>query len=227
MSDLDCKAEDIKRAIPVGSIDFVARYLDTVHGITTMSPIEVPRELRNERFLKRDYKIVGYNEIPRTGCYFIKDASKLKQFTFLGETSVLWNDNGKDIVKDHLFVVSEIVDILAEYRVFVSGDNIMGIQFYDGNSLIMPSQSEIHKLQEAVLRYSTNPARPRSYALDIAIIRTDTKEGRDLVVIECCPFTSLGTYGFAGAFLPYMYRDGVEWYIKHNTPMQKYETSKS
>ena len=227
---------NMKEAVPVGSIDFVGQYLKQIHGIDNMNPIEVPNELRMDKFLWRDYRIVGVDELPQKGYYFIKDVSQLKQFTYTGEVSYLFYNGVFDEPKrfdtrlhlnpNHLFEVSEVVNILSEYRVFISEDKIKGIQFYDGDPTIMPTPDEINKLQEAVIRYSVNPTRPRAYALDIAVIKTKTDIGRDLMIIESCPFASLGLYGLVGSFLPYMYRDGIDWYIKHNTKIQKYRNTK-
>lgn len=86
----------------------------------------------------------------------------------------------------------------------------------------MPTPKEISKIKEMVLRYTLNNQRPMAYSLDIAIIETKTEEGRDLMIIECHPFTSLGLYGLVGSFLPYAYKNGVDWYIRYNTPIQKF-----
>lgn len=54
--------------IPVGTIDFVETYLkNTVKGFYRENPIEIPKYLRTDEFLKRDYKIVEYKDIPTRG----------------------------------------------------------------------------------------------------------------------------------------------------------------
>ena len=121
-----------------------------------------------------------------------------------------------------LYVFSEVKNILSEYRVFVYKDEIKGIQFYDGNPTVMPTPSEINKIQEMVLRYMLDNNRPGAYSLDVAIIETKNENKRDLMILECHPFTSLGLYGINGSFLPYAYREGLDWYIKHKTPLEKF-----
>ena len=79
--------EDIKSAkslpkgyIPIGSIGFVEAYLSATEGFSHENPIEVPEYLRTDEFLKRSYRIVGREDIPKRGTYFIKDVSNLKSF---------------------------------------------------------------------------------------------------------------------------------------------------
>lgn len=227
---------DIKKAIPVGSIDFVARYLQKVHNITHMSPIEVPNILRTDEFLGRKYSIVESNQIPQTGYFFIKDVSELKVFTYIGDMTNFHFEMFEEKVNslfncelklnpNHLFQVSEVVKILSEYRVFVFNDNIERIQFYDGVSTVMPTPEEIKKLQKMVLKYMLDNSRPKAYALDIAII--EKEQGRDLIVLESCPFISLGTYGFVGSNLPYMYQAGLDWYITCNESVKKFSNFKN
>ena len=73
MADL-CGAgkADVKEGLPVGTIPFVETWLKKCHGISRINPIEIPKCLRTEEFLKRFYRIVPFNEIPR-GDYFVKD----------------------------------------------------------------------------------------------------------------------------------------------------------
>lgn len=220
--NLDSKL-NIKKAIPVGSIEFVSKYLKTVHDIAQMNPIEVPDELRLEEFLGRRYSIIESNEIPKEGYYFIKDVSELKVFTYIGDMQYFhFEVFNLHLNPNHLFQVSEVVNILSEYRVLVFNDEIERIQFYDGNPTIMPTPNEIKKIQKMVLRYMLNKNRPKAYALDVAIIKTHSKDGRELIVLESCPFASLGTYGFVSSNLPYMYQAGIDWYINSNDSIKKF-----
>ena len=222
----------LKKCVPVGSIEFVSKYLKKVHNIDNMNPLEVPECLRLDKFLNRKYAIVDKDHLPKDGYWFIKDVSELKNFTYLGNMEYFFYpeifdkptnnvDTRLHLNPNHLFEVSEPMDILSEYRVCVCDDKIKGIQFYDGNPLIMPTPNEIEKIEEMVLRYSLDKTRPMSYAMDIGIIKNNLL-GRDIMLIEMCPFACLGTYGLVGSFLPYMYKDGVDWYIQHNTKISKF-----
>lgn len=205
-----------KQAIPVGSIQFVQRYLEVVHGRTeNMNPIEVPKELRFEKFLKRQYSIVDYEHLPKSGYWFIKDVSQLKNGTYLGRVPALQIE-GFD--SDHLFVVSEVKNILSEYRVIVYQDKIEAIQFYDGDPTIMPTPDEIKKIKEMVLRYSQNRNRPGAYTLDVAIVKEG--DGRDLMLLEVHSFVSVGVYSDVGYKLPKMYIEGFKWQLEQNLPLE-------
>jgi hypothetical protein len=214
-------------AIPVGSLEFVQAYLSEFHGIDNMNPIEIPQCLRLPHILLRNYDIVQYENLPQTGNYFIKDVSKLKSFAYSGSMNNLLTGNEdrhsqlyQSLAREHLFQVSDILPILSEYRVIVIKDKIYGIQFYDGSPTIMPTPKEIIKIQEMVTRYSLDKTRPGAYAMDVAIVKTDSEEGRDLALVELCPTVSCGLYGCRGAFLPMMYRLGLEWYIQHNNKIE-------
>ena len=215
---------NIKNAIPVGSLEFVGAYLKLVHNIKRMNPIEIPNEMRLDKFINRKYSIVEKNELPKSGYFFTKYASELKVFSHTGRIETLQHeDDGKEpFIKDGLYVVSEVVNILSEYRCFILDDEIKGIQYYDGNPTIMPTPEDINKLKEMVLRYSINPARPKAYTLDVAIIKD-----KGLSILECHPFCSVGLYGLVGSFLPYAYRYGLDWYINHNLELEKYNNFNS
>lgn len=212
-------------ATPVGTIEFVEKFLSIVHNIPYMAPIEIPEVLRKEEYLLREYRIIDADQVPWTGDWFIKDASRLKQFSYLGDMSMFMydgifdrpkeNDYSLHLDKSHKFVLSKRVCIQSEYRAFVYNDDIKGIQFYNGNPLVMPTEDEIKKLRKMVSNYMADDTRPKAYAIDIAVIKTEPKS-RDIVLIELCPFACVGTYGFSGN-LPYMYRDGFLWYLQHNT----------
>lgn len=206
---------NMKEAVPVGSIEFVQQYLKTYHNVDKMNPIEVPDILRHERFLKRKYSIIEKSELPKEGYYFTKYVSELKQFSYTGLIENLKRD--VPVLKDGLYQLSEVVEILSEYRCFVSQDDIMGIQFYNGDPTILPNEKEIELLKEMVIRYTVDKKRPMAYTFDIAIIKD-----RGLAIIECHPHTSVGLYGLYGGFLPYCYKFGLDWYIKHNNKLNKF-----
>ena len=71
---------NIANFIPIGSLNFVTKWMELKTGIKgNQIPIEIPSFLQTEYFLKRDYRIVSYDEIPDKGTYFIKDTSVLKK----------------------------------------------------------------------------------------------------------------------------------------------------
>lgn len=215
----------IENAIPVGTLEYVQAYLSSIHSIDHMSPIEVPEELRLDKFLCRKYSIIDKEELmTKKGYWFVKYASKLKQFSYSGLIDlILYEDEGEEpFLKEGLYVFSEVKDILSEYRVIVNRNEIMGIQFYDGDPTIMPTVEEINKIKEMVLRLSINSHNPVAYTLDVAIIKCNNNIGRDLMLIEVHPFVSCGLYGCTGSFLPDAYRNGLDWYLNQNFQLKKF-----
>lgn len=217
----------IKEAIPVGTIDFVQAYLDAVYNINYMNPIEVPDELRLDRYLNRGYAVVDKSELPSKGYYFVKYASKLKEFSCTCDIESIPKEPNKLLpklthyLKDGLYVLSEPVQILSEYRCFILRDKVIGIQFYDGDCMVMPSETDLNKLDEMVMRYSINPHRPQAYTLDIALVKD-----KGLSILECHPFSSVGLYGLSDSSLPICYRLGIDWYIQENIKLKKYNNFK-
>lgn len=213
--------DELFNSIPVGSIDFVQSYLEKAYSITIMHPIEVPERLRIPKMLLRSYAIVKYDNLPQKGNWFVKDVTGLKKETYCGPIEELRSDSSKiALYKSHIYQISSVLDIIAEYRVFVHHDKIVGIQYYDGDVLAMPTPTEIKKIQEAVVRYSIAKDCPDAYTMDWAIVNTGCKkEPRDVALLEVHPFVSVGTYGLEGPVLVDMYKNGLQWYIKHNTPL--------
>lgn len=216
----------LKKAIPVGTIEFVQSYLSEVHKIKHMSPIEIPKELRLHKFMLRNYKVVQRVDIPHGEYKFIKNASVLKQPTFIGKTDD-WLKMKLMCNTSDLYQVSDVLNIMAEYRVIVLNNKILGIQFYDGDCTVMPNEHEIRKIKEMVLRYSQSKTCPDAYGMDIAIVKSEDKElnNRDLALIEIGPFVSMANYGCRGYFLPQLYQKGLQWYLKYNTTIQQVQTT--
>ncbi|MBO5388021.1 MAG: ATP-grasp domain-containing protein [Lachnospiraceae bacterium] len=212
--------------IPVGNIDFVSEYVRKYYGIEHQHPIEIPKILREYKFLKRDYSIVNYNELPTKGLWFIKDASQLKVFSYSGDISFLegcWNDTKEystalKLDKEHLYQVSEIVDILAEFRVYVIGGKIEAITQYDGKPGIFP---DTQLIEEAHNLYVKSGDAPRSYTMDIMVTPRGTS------IIEIHNFTSVGLYTVLfGDSLVYAYRDALDYIIDKNIKPSKTRITK-
>lgn len=215
--------EEYKTAIPIGTIEFVSLWLKIFYNIDNINPIEIPYFLRTEEFLKRDYHIVSADKIPNKGTFFIKDASKLKQFSYSGEMAYFMRedifgepktkfDSSLYLNKDHLYQVSEVVNILSEYRVYIINGKIQAISNYNGNPCVFP---DINIIDKANLIYSTKKDYPKSYTMDIMVTNRGTS------IIEIHPFLACGLYTTLwGDNLIYAYRDGIDYVVNHNTKPQ-------
>lgn len=206
--------------IPIGDLRFVKVFLDRFLGVHNMNPIEVPKELQRYDVVKRNYSIVKGSELPRNGRYFVKDVSVLKNFSYQGDMLYLLSDskykvdNTLKINPDRLYQLSEIVDFVSEYRCFVRRGRVLGIQYYLGDPLTMPSESMINELKAWAMTYSLSNSAPKSYQMDVGIMVKNGK--KQLALIEVHPVTSLGLYGFYTDSLPELYVEGFRWYIDEN-----------
>ena len=188
-----------KTGIPIGSIEFIEKWLSYFYN-KPMKPIEVPPILRTEEFLKRKYTICNPDKFPQKGRYFLKNAEKLKDWTYCGDISQ------SPPLKNNLYVVSEEVVILSEWRAYIINNKIENISNYDGDSMKFPD-SEL--IQKAVKIYSADKNCPKSYTIDIMVTNRGT------AIIEIHPFVSVGLYSTLwGTNLLDAYQDGIEYYKK-------------
>jgi hypothetical protein len=205
-----------QNAIPLGTIPFVTLFLNIFKGIEKMNPIEVPNCLRTDEFLKRKYSIVEGRNVPKEGNYFVKNVSNLKSFTHWGSVDRLFLSpdaiTGKNIIKDdELYQVSEIIDIISEYRVYFIDGKVYDIAYYNGHPCVFPDTALIEK---ANLIYSLQKDYPKSYTMDVAV----NKEGT--CIIEVHPMFSCGIYStvlgpnFLGGYF-----DSMKYVTQYNTPI--------
>ena len=191
------KITEPDKYIPIGSVEFVSAYLRRFYDKNRpLFPLNVPEELFP--FAGREIdNIRGYNDII-PGKYdnkkvFLKSLYTLKR-PLNGIADYISHN---DLIG---FQVSEIIDILSEWRVFVFKGKIQHISNYSGESLIFPDP----KVIEDMVKYYTFA--PKAWTLDIAVTAD-----RETVVIECHRFFSCGLYGFSDhAIIPKMFSQ--EWF---------------
>ena len=211
--------------IPIGTIEFVSTYLYKQYNIKTEVPIEIPKYLQTNEFLKRNYKIVNWTEIPRTGTFFLKDVSVLKEFAGTINATYtniddLFNyipknkfDASLVLNKNHLFQVSSALNIKSEYRVYVLNNKIEVIANYNGDATLLP---DINLLNKAILLIQANEKYLKSYTIDIAVGPFGT------AILEIHNFTSIGLYhNLWGDSLLYAYKDGIDYLINDNSVKYK------
>ena len=202
---------DYTEYIPLGTIQFTQDYFKIFHNIEKLNPIEIPKILRNKYFLNREYKIVSGKDIPKTGNYFIKDVNDLKQFTYCGTLPIdktIYPEINIDNKK--LYQLSEIIDIISEYRVVFIDGELYSITNYDGDVTVYP---DIELLQKANQIYQLQPDCPKSYSLDVAI----TKQGLTSI-LEIHILFSTGIYTTVnGSNYLYGLRDAYYYTLNHNS----------
>lgn len=171
---------EFKKGIPIGSLDFVFDFIQTHHGIETkyQVPLNIPAELMKPEFTGREITV-----------------QKPSTFNFKGSRIIKTKDEYKDILEviqakdkrkfpDKDFLVSEIISIKAEFRVFIYSGIIVGVHYYCGDHGISPDMVAVQKM----IRSYTNA--PSSYSIDVAVTETGT------FIVEAHPFVSCGLYGF-------------------------------
>ncbi len=183
------KAKDI---ILVASVENTNSYLKSM-GIT-IRPMNLPADLlgaANWKFYQRNYEYMTLGEffedtkVP----IFVKPAAVGKQFV----AGVITKQINKkfflnDLPLDTEVLVSDIIDIVSEYRCYVLEGKLQGIYNYSGDFRIFPDVKTIDAMI-AEMNWEAN-VNPVAYALDVAVIRNG-----DTVLVECNDATSLGNYG--------------------------------
>lgn len=196
-------------AIPVGNLEFIALWLKENYK-KNMTPVEVPECLRCEEFLLRKYNIIKKSDFSEPGYYFVKNASHLKQGSFMG-TIMTPNDICIDDTND-LFVLSEEFLTKSEWRVYVINNRFFNIANYDGDPSLFPDMNKIRKM---IFKYSINdPNRPKSYTMDI-MVGPKNKENQNMrtAILEVHPFVSVGLYtSLWDLSLLDAYEQGIEYY---------------
>lgn len=212
LEEIKDSREELADFIPVGTIQFVTQWLNEYHGIERINPIEVPKFLRTAKFLKRDYRISPFDEIPKEGRYFVKDVSELKKFSFSGNVEYLFEEYKGDIDETHIFQISSLEDIISEYRIYILDGRIENVCNYNGDPEVFP---DMRIIDEANSLYSLRPDYPKSLTIDVMVTPKGTS------IIEIHPFIACGLYNTLwGTNLLQAYRDGIEYVKRFNTPLE-------
>lgn len=198
--------------VPIGDIPFVESFLPDGYHI---SPIEIPECLG--KYTGRLYGITDGYVILREAKtidldkFFVKDATCLKSWNNLLYDGA---DISRFIIPEHKYVVSDRVDFLSEYRVFVLNDEVVGAPYYLGDPTVFPNGETVRAM---VREYKQDKNRPAAYTLDVGIIKAEKNgyEYEQTVPIEVHPFAACGLYGIEDMSLLKMYELGWEWCRKN------------
>lgn len=196
-------------AIPVGSLEFIALWLKKNHN-KELVPIEVPECLRCEEFLLRKYQIIKKYDPFNPGYYFVKNASHLKQGSFMKQ--IMTPDDICTEDTDDLFILSEEFLVKSEWRVYVINGHFTNITNYDGDPSLFPDMNKIRKM---MFKYSINdPNRPKSYTMDIMVgPKNRDNQNMKTAILEVHPFVSVGLYtSLWDLSLLDAYEQGIEYY---------------
>jgi hypothetical protein len=161
-----------KKYIPIGSIEFVLKFYKYFFNID-IKPINL---LDFPKLIDRKLKIGTKNDIKRDD--FIKEKDIFKGITDIYDKYIHLPDD------ERIYVISEPLEIVSEYRCFIYRKKLVGIKNYSGDFKIFPNINIIEK-------YINNFDKYNSYTMDFAILRNN-----EIKLIEIHQFFSCGLYGF-------------------------------
>jgi len=195
--ELDYKVSEdisIKDMIPIGSLEFVSKYMEKHYGKSLGKPIHIPKELFKDEFLLRRCGYASRESIVLDEKMFVKSVDRYKGFLdFVSDIN--------DVPEGNYFF-SEIVEIKAEYRCFIYKGEFRGMHFYAGDFRVFP---DIEKIELMIKSYVDAPV---AYTLDVGVGERGT------FIIEVHPLVSCGLYGFRDNALPYMLSSGFKHLLK-------------
>lgn len=173
--------------VPVGSVEFVSSFLRKFFpsSASSLRPLNVPEDLFSfaGRKITNVYKREDFATFRNLDELYCKSLDTIKS-QFNGPVyDIQKSFEAKDF---RGFQVSELIDIVSEWRVFIFDGQILHIANYAGDCLSFPNPDTI---KEMVRAYKSAPS---VYTLDVAV-----KDSGETVVIECHRFFSCGLYGFS------------------------------
>lgn len=202
----------ISELIPVGSLGFVEKIIGK-----TIEPINVPESLLLPKFLNREYFKISKGRCSEEISTLINEKFPKEKELFVKST-----EHCKGYIRDMIkkekiakikelqnlgFIISEVVEITAEWRVFVLKNEIQDIKSYYMESFV--DVPNISFIQEAISTLKASNSNLEAYTLDVAKL----KNGK-MAVMEVHNFISVGLYGFEDyKVLPKMIKTG---YLSEN-----------
>ena len=173
-----------KTNVVIACIEDTVKYFDML-GINYPPPLNIPEELRE--FTMRKYGVMTMGEFKKetTLPIFVKPHDRLKHFpagviTKQSSRETFFND----IDNDFKVLVSEVLDIVSEYRGFVRRGKLVGLKHYIGDFDVFP---DVSKIYQAIDHYKSAPV---GYTIDFGVTSDN-----ETVLIECNDGFSIGSYG--------------------------------
>ena len=200
--------KNVNDKIPVGSVNFTNKVL-TLQGYNEIPPLNIPQCLWGMKYVSRNIAVVNSKADLYHCCknwrineVFIKSSTKLKT-----EYTGLYKIEEFPIIPNDIYFISEPVNFVSEWRVFIKDHStIIGMQHYNGDSFIIPSEVFI---QQCVNELNSRKICP-AYTLDVGVL-----ENRGTAVIEVHPFAACGLYGFESKDIIQMTIDAYKWLRKN------------
>ena len=206
-ADTPIEAMEPGGRIPIGGVGFCIDYMDYYYHVD-YKPIALPSELMNRGrdFYSREICVVtddDIKELQRIGSkesFFLKYIEKPKVLS-----QVFQNANAifGELPKGR-YIMSEEINIGAEWRAFVYKHKLVGLHPYGGDFTLFP---DVDLIEDIIAEYASSPV---VYTLDIGV----AGDWDNTFIIEVDDFMSCGLAGFCDKkILPQMYRDWWKEYV--------------
>lgn len=191
----------------VACVEDTVKYFERL-GIPEPQAINVPQFLIDKGYIKRKLSYMTLNEFMEyepNMPMFVKPLYKVKAFpsgvnTKRNMLPALLNDYKGDW--NIPVLVSEVVNMISEYRVYVSKKRgIIGMKHYQGDEFVFPDVKTLRNIVGELLMRDDLPA---SFSADFAIIRNETYHDRSWYglhhteLIEVQDAWAIGAYGLDG-----------------------------
>ena len=171
-----------KENLAIGGIGFVKNRLKFL-GVEISDNLDYPESIRS--YLGRELWTSTINKVALDLPYcFIKPKNRQKFFTGLVVKDISSLQNKGLQGKDYEVWCSEVINPIAEFRVFVRYGKILDVRRYKGNYNINPDYKVI---ENCIKDYKDSPL---AYGIDFCV----TEEGKTLLV-EVNDAFALGDYG--------------------------------
>lgn len=206
------KIKNKTKTIPIGSVEFVVEWFKKLYNIE-IKPINIPHQLFTPSFLKRRCALWSKVELTSLGYKekkFIKSTERFKSICGLYDGQMIRSN--VDLFTDEYYLVSDKVNIIAEYRVFVFKGKIQDIRRYSGDYDVFLSSNDIWEINQMIKALGDKA--PVSYTLDVGLKMNQNLHQRDLFIIEMHDFFSVGLYGFESEKIPYMFSQWFYWKLR-------------
>lgn len=137
---LNIRRYSLLDVIPVGTLDFVQKFLSKYYGINTIPPTNIPGELNKYEFLGRTVTTytgtenLGYTEV------FVKSMDRLKGICDVMPYEAI------ERIKEPVTISDVLTDIKSEWRGFVHNKKLVGLNNYLGDFTVFPNVDIINKM---------------------------------------------------------------------------------
>ena len=173
-----------KTNILVGSVEMLSKWL-SINQFNVPTPI--PSHVCNS-FMGRPTHIRPMSnayDLVEKGPIFVKPAYEIKAFTgFVATDACMLEVFSQNYQGD--VMIQPVIDIVSEYRCYISNDKIVGLKHYDGDPLAFPNPTTIIDCIKESLQHIDY----HSFVLDFGVLA----DGKTILV-EANDAWAIGNYG--------------------------------